>query len=199
MPGTHKRGARTTRSKARRSPKVTRTAIPVLETTLSRGAKRNLIAGAAAVAAGAAITGVFVMRLRIGKLAKAAAEDAVSIGHTVGSLGHRVGKSLGREVTELDLTRLLTYAGLKRRPSLARRLLPPIGALAALAFAGGSAVFLLRAKLDETDDHAPLRGSKLRVPSTLKGDAIGDSATPIHNSVSSAIDEVKAEVSHAIK
>jgi hypothetical protein len=200
MPGTHKRGVRASRSKARRSPKITRTIIPTLETTLSRGAKRNLIAGVAAVAAGAAITGAIVMRLRIGQLAKAATKDAVSIGHSVGSFGHRVGKSLGRDITELDLARLLTYAGLKRRPSLARRLLPPMGALAALAFAGGSALFLVRSNRGEADGDAPLRGSKVRVPSTVKADTIGDSASnTIHNSVSSAIDEVKAEVSHAIK
>jgi hypothetical protein len=190
MPGTHKRGARAaTRSKARRSPKITRTVIPALEMTLGRGARRNLIVGAAAIAAGAAITGVFVTRLRIGKLAKAAAEDALSIGHSVGTFGHRVGNSLGREI-----------AGLKRRPSLARRLLPPMGALAALAFAGGSALFLVRSKRGEDGDDAPLRASKLRVPSTVKAGTNGDSmSTPTHNSVGSAIDEVKAEVAHAIK
>jgi hypothetical protein len=179
-------------------------ALEKLETTLSQGARRTLIAGAAVVAAGAAATGAVVMRRRIGKLATGAAADAVLAGHSVGSFGHRIGKSLGREITELDLTRLLTYAGLKRRPSLLRRLAAPMGVLAALVAAGGSALFLLAPKLRAGDeDDAPVHSSKFSAPSIAKPSAPAE-PSPIHNSIGSTVggsshDEIEHGVSHAAK
>jgi hypothetical protein len=170
------------------------------------------MAGAAVVAAGAAATGAIVMRRSIGRFAAGAATDAVLAGHSVGSFGQRIGKSLGREISEIDLTRLLTYAGLKRRPSLLRRILPPVGVLAAVVAAGGSALFLLAPKLraaatDDTSSRENATGgdsnvSKINAPSIARAGSIGGSA-PNHNSIGSSIgssiDEIEQGISHADK
>jgi hypothetical protein len=159
------------------------------------------MAGVAVVAAGAAATGAVVMRRRIGKLASGAASDAMLAGHSVGSFGHRIGKSLGREISEIDLTRLLQYAGLKKRPSLFRRLLPSVGVLAALAAAGGSALFLIAPKLRASDEDEG-RESKMGSPSIAKAGSIGGSPTN-HTSIGAPIgipiDEIEEGISHAAK
>jgi hypothetical protein len=121
----------------------------------------------------------------------------------VGSFGHRIGKSLGREITELDLTRLLAYAGIKRRPSLLRRLVAPAGVLAALVAAGGSALFLLGPKLREAaGDDAPVRENKIATASIAKPISVPE-PTPLRNSIGSSIgssiDEIEQGVSHAAK
>ena len=206
MPGTHKRTPRGARKSTRQPVKVSRTAIVPIVPTLSRNAQRALMAGAAVVAAGAAATGAIVMRRRIGALATGAASEAILAGHSVGSFGRRMGKSLGREISEIDLTRLLMYAGLKRRPSLFRRLLPSVGALAALVAAGGSALFLIAPKLrandDDTSPREEGRETKTGSPSIAKAGSIGDSATNHHSigsSIGSSVEEIEEGISHAVK
>ncbi len=199
MPATHKNTPRSKRGRTQKPIAMPRAASSAIETALSQGARRALIAGVAVVAATA---GAVIMRRGIGKLASGAASDAVAAGHSVGTLGHRIGKSLGKEVAELDLTRLLAYAGLRRRPSLWRRLAAPAGVLAALVAAGGSALFLLAPQLRGADDHdAPARDGKFTRPSIAKPSAIPepDSNSMGSSNGSSGIDEIEQGVSHAVK
>jgi hypothetical protein len=203
MPGTRKNSSRSKRSRTRQPIALPHAATLAPEIRLSRGVQRTLVAGAAVVAAGAAATGAIVMRRRIGELAMRAAADAISAGHSVGTFGRRTGKALGREITELDLTRLLTFVGLKRRPSLLRRLVAPVGVLAALVAAGGSALFLIAPKLRAAnDENAPAPENKFARPSIARPSASAD-PSPVRNSIGStigsSIDEIEQGVFHEAK
>jgi hypothetical protein len=191
MPETHKNTSskKRKRSRTHKPIKASPNPTPRRETlTLSRNAKRALVAGAAVVAASAAATGAIVMRHRIGKLAGGAL-----------SFGGRLGTSFGREITGLDLTRLLAYAGLKKGPSLLRRLLPPVGVLAALVAAGGSALFLIAPRLRARDEDAPAPQKKTVSSSSPRASTLGDS-TANHNSIGGSIGEIVEEgIAHATK
>jgi hypothetical protein len=199
MAGTQKKKARAARKGARHLSAVPHTTTLVHETSLSKGTQRMLIAGAAFVAAGAAATGAVVMRRGIGRLATGAASEALSAGHSVGRLGRKIGTSVGKEISEIDLARLLTYAGLRRRPSLLRRLAAPMGVFAALVAAGGSALFLVAPKLRAGAD-ARAKEPKMS-PSIARQDAREDSSpvNSIGGTIGSAIDEIEKGVSHAAR
>lgn len=143
MPRIRKSASPKTHDQRRRTVKMPRAAKTVLK-TLSLPSKATLVGG---VAAAAAATGAIVMHRRLGRLAAEAASEAISAGHSVGRRGERLLNAMRGEVKRMDLSHLLAYAGLKRRPSILRRLAAPLGILAAVVAAAGSALFLIAPKL----------------------------------------------------
>src|SRR5580658_10988006 len=83
--------------------------------------RATLIASAAGVAAGAA-TAAILMRRQIGQLATQAVTDAMWASHAVEGFGKRL---------------------LRRRPSLLSRIFSPVGIVAGVVAAAGSAIFLM--------------------------------------------------------
>jgi hypothetical protein len=141
MPKINRSTPQTTRSKPRRQARRPLVAKP-RRSALGRGAERYLIMGAAAVGMGATVAAAVMARSQLRRLAVTAAREVISASHHGEALGRKIGTSIGREASGVDLSRLLTYTGLKKRPSLLARALPSIGVLAALVAAGGSAIFM---------------------------------------------------------
>jgi hypothetical protein len=193
MPRTQTNTTRAQRSSKQKPIRVPRSAAPVRK--LSRRAKQALIAGATVLAAGAIATGAIVMRRGIGRIIMSGVGETALAGRSIGTLGKRLGRSLSREMAEIDLSRFLEYAGLRSRPSLLRRLLPPIGVVAALVAAGGSALFLLVPRLRAAEGGAPVDENDSPIPNS---GTLGDSRS-IPNSIAGAVDAVREGVSHAAK
>jgi len=106
------------------------------------------------VATAAAATGAVLMRRPLGRLALATMAEARSASDSVEALGHRMARTVRREMKHADFARFLAYAGIKRRPSLMSRLLAPTAALAAVA-AAGTALFVVAPKLFAAGQRAP--------------------------------------------
>jgi hypothetical protein len=195
MPETRTNISRAKRGKARRTIRMASTVTPTRKGTLSGREKSALITGV--VVATAAAAGAVIVRRRIGRLALAAAAEAVSTGHSVGSFGHRVGKSVGRELSHIDLKHLLTLAGFKKRPSLFSRLVAPVGALAAHAIIAGLALFLIAPKLRAADKDAPKRENEAGAAPGPRPASVGASKS-IHNSTGNPNGEVGEGASYAV-
>jgi hypothetical protein len=145
MTKARKNAPRSTSNRTRRLIKKAPTAMRVPKTALS-GVAKSLIAGGTVVAAGAGATAAVLMRRQIAKLAAGVTAEAVSAGHSAGAFRGKLGKSLRRQAAAIDLTRLMPYPGLNKRPSLMSRLLPSAG-IATLVAAAGAAIVLIAPKL----------------------------------------------------
>jgi hypothetical protein len=193
MAHSQKISARKTNTRARRSVKMPRSATSARATSLHKTTRNAAVAGAALLAAGIAAAGATVMRRRIGKLASTTRAEAISAAHVIEALGGRIGKLANKPRLDMELTRLLTQMGLRKPPSLLKRLLPPAGILAALVAAAGSAFFLFAPKLREAvDDEMSKDGIG---PSFSKATANGSSA--MHDSIGKAGADVGEVVSNA--
>jgi hypothetical protein len=150
---------------------MARTATRTRKSKVRGDTTATLVGGATVLAVTAAVAGAFLMRRQIQELAVGATDEALSAGHSVGVFGNRAGKSLRREMKHVDLERLLAYTGLKRRPSLVSRLLPPVGIVAAVIAAGGAALWVLAPKLRAAGDgaFAPEGGWAAPTSSTGRG------------------------------
>ena len=168
---------RSTRNRTRRPIKALPVSKRARTTGLSRVAQ-TLIAGGTLLAAGAGATAAVLMRREVARFAAKVGAEAVSAGHSAGAFGGSLGKSLKRDATAIDLTRVLTYAGLSKRPSLLSRLWP-VG-LAAFVAAASTAIVLiaprLRAASDETN-----REKRTSEPWSGQPRSVGDSSST-HNS-----------------
>jgi len=145
MPDSRKNNSGASRKRSTRSIKMPRVASAL--PTVNRRTRQEILGGGAMLAAAAATVAAVMMRRRLAKLALDAAAEAVTAGHSMETLGGKIGDAVRREMKNVDFDRLLTYAGLRRRRSVFRRLLAPVGVLAAVAAAAGSALFILAPKL----------------------------------------------------
>jgi hypothetical protein len=139
----HSRGSNIRSSRPVKMPRTASAALPRLD----RNIKNGLVGGGALLASIAAAAGAIAARRRLAALGMNAALEGLAAGRSVEAMGHRLGKSVRKNMKNLDLDRLLAYAGLRRHPSPLRRLLVPVGVLAAIVAATGSALFLLAPKV----------------------------------------------------
>jgi hypothetical protein len=184
MTKTRKNAPRSTSNRTRRPIKKSPTAMRVPKNALSRVAK-SLIAGGTVVAAGAGATAAVLMQRQIAKFAEGVTAEAVSAGHSAAAFGGRLGKSLRRETAAIDLTRLMTYAGLNKRPSLLSRLLPSVG-IATLVAAAGAAIVLIAPKL-RTAAKETTRDNRMDDLWSAPLGSVGDSSSA-HNSTGQVMD-----------
>jgi hypothetical protein len=178
MTKTRQNATRSTRNRTRRPIKVLPISKRAPKTGLSRVAQ-TVIAGGTVLAAGAGATAAVLMRREVAKFAAKIAAEAVSAGHSAGAFGGSLGKSLRREATAIDLTRLLTYAGLSKRPSLLSRLWPSVG-LAAFVAAASAAIVLIAPRLRSAGDETN-RKNRTSEPLSAEPRSVGDSSST-HNS-----------------
>jgi hypothetical protein len=165
MPKIKESTPRTKRNRAKRPKKA-----PGVSAVPSKSARRwspsaTLVASAAGVAATAAATAAILMRRQIAELAIQAATDVMLGGRAVEGLGKRL---------------------FGRRPSLLSRIFSPMGIVAGLAVAAGSAIFLMAPKLLATSQRhskpereegtSPTTGplAESRPDSRVIGNGIGD-------------------------
>jgi|SRR5580658_9099579 hypothetical protein len=134
MPKIKEGTPRTKRNRAKRPSKASH--VPAMSSKSGRhwSPKATLIAGAAGVAAGAAGTAAILMRREIREHAAQAAIDA--------TLASRAFERFGKRL-------------LRRRPSLLSRVFSPIGIVAGLVAAAGSAIFLMAPKPFATSQRPP--------------------------------------------
>jgi hypothetical protein len=197
MSATRKNGSRSAQTRKDRPVKMARSASPTIKTKLSRSTKATIVGGATLFAAAAAATGAVLMRRRLGRLAMGMAADALSAGHSVGHLGNQLGRSVRKEVKGVDLARLLTFAGLKRRPSLLRRLMAPMGVLAAVIAATGSAIFLVAPKLRAASKD--VLGSDLPTPPSKYEGVTDGVVQPTYVKTNGSISDIGDGVAYAAK